>query len=80
MAKIQWFWHMRSQDTEWNLGLVGPSVVVSLPALFKQIWQGSTLNIMAGQRNNYDMLENHFQSSAPVLFLLFLTLAVILFY
>lgn len=25
MAKIQWFWHRRPRNTEWNLGLVGPS-------------------------------------------------------
>lgn len=35
---------------------------------------------MAGQRNNYDTLENSFQSSALFLFLLFFTLAVILFH
>lgn len=46
-------------------------VLVSLPALFKQIWQSSTLNVMADQHNNYDILENSFQSSAPVTFYCF---------
>lgn len=72
MAKIQWFGTggLRTQSGTldclthlkclYSCGGVTPSLIFS-----------STLNMMAGQRNNYDTLENSFQSFAPVLFCCF---------